>query len=139
MLTDEIARRRQVGHPAESIDATTLRPQVSWGTNPGMTWQLIYQDLKPANLLISAQDRVTVLDLGGCQLINLDTGDVIEFRSEEIEAQSGIPFHREVGMLRLDLAHQLDPVHPYFGEVLDDGRDVPILRDVVGDRNGGRL
>jgi serine/threonine protein kinase len=41
---------------------------------PGMTWQLIYQDLKPANLLVSAQDRVTVLDLGGCQLINLDTG-----------------------------------------------------------------
>lgn len=40
---------------------------------PGMTWQLIYQDLKPSNLLISAQDRVTVLDLGGCQLINLDT------------------------------------------------------------------
>jgi serine/threonine protein kinase len=40
---------------------------------PGMTWQLIYQDLKPSNLLISAQDRVTVLDLGGCQLVNLDT------------------------------------------------------------------
>lgn len=41
---------------------------------PGMTWQMIYQDLKPANLLLSAQDRVTVLDLGGCQLLNLDTG-----------------------------------------------------------------
>ena len=40
----------------------------------GMTWRLIYQDLKPANLLIAAQDRVTVIDLGGCQLINLDTG-----------------------------------------------------------------
>ena len=40
----------------------------------GMTWQLIYQDLKPANLLISSQDRVTVIDLGGCQLVNLDTG-----------------------------------------------------------------
>jgi serine/threonine protein kinase len=40
---------------------------------PGMTWQLIYQDLKPANLLLSALDRVTVLDLGGCQLLNLDT------------------------------------------------------------------
>jgi serine/threonine protein kinase len=39
----------------------------------GMTWQLIYQDLKPANLLLSAQDRVTVVDLGGCQLLNLDT------------------------------------------------------------------
>jgi len=40
---------------------------------PGMTWQLIYQDLKPANLLVSDQDRVTVLDLGGCQLQNRDT------------------------------------------------------------------
>ena len=39
----------------------------------GMTWQLIYQDLKPANLLISSQDRVTVIDLGGCQLLNLAT------------------------------------------------------------------
>jgi serine/threonine protein kinase len=41
---------------------------------PGMTWRLIYQDLKPANLLLADQDRVTVLDLGGCQLLNLDTG-----------------------------------------------------------------
>jgi serine/threonine protein kinase len=40
---------------------------------PGMTWQLIYQDLKPANLLLAALDRVTVLDLGGCQLLNVDT------------------------------------------------------------------
>jgi serine/threonine protein kinase len=40
---------------------------------PGMTWQLIYQDLKPANILLSEQDRVTVLDLGGCQLVNLET------------------------------------------------------------------
>src|SRR5205085_6019170 len=31
------------------------------------------QDLKPGNLLVSAQDRITVLDLGGCQLINLAT------------------------------------------------------------------
>src|SRR5262249_17730121 len=41
---------------------------------PGMTWRLIYQDLKPSNLFLSAQDRVSVLDLGGCQLLNLDTG-----------------------------------------------------------------
>ncbi|MCI0463363.1 MAG: protein kinase [Gemmataceae bacterium] len=40
----------------------------------GMTWRLIYQDLKPSNLLLAAQDRVTVIDLGGCQLVNLDTG-----------------------------------------------------------------
>jgi serine/threonine protein kinase len=41
---------------------------------PGMTWQLIYQDLKPANLLVAGHDRVTVIDLGGCQLTNLATG-----------------------------------------------------------------
>ncbi len=41
---------------------------------PGMTWRLIYQDLKPSNLLLSALDRVTVLDLGGCQLVNLENG-----------------------------------------------------------------
>ena len=41
---------------------------------PGMTWRLVYQDLKPANLLLSEHDRITVLDLGGCQLTNLATG-----------------------------------------------------------------
>ncbi len=41
---------------------------------PGMTWQIIYQDLKPSNLLLSSQDRVTVIDLGGSQLVNLDSG-----------------------------------------------------------------
>jgi serine/threonine protein kinase len=40
----------------------------------GMTWQLIYQDLKPANVLVAAQDRVSLLDLGGCQLLNQETG-----------------------------------------------------------------
>ena len=40
----------------------------------GMTWQLVYQDLKPANLIVAAHDRVTVIDLGGCQLSNLATG-----------------------------------------------------------------
>jgi serine/threonine protein kinase len=40
----------------------------------GMTWRLIYQDLKPSNMLVAEHDRVTVIDLGGCQLINLATG-----------------------------------------------------------------
>jgi serine/threonine protein kinase len=40
----------------------------------GMIWRLIYQDLKPGNILVGAHDRVTVLDLGGCQLVNLATG-----------------------------------------------------------------
>lgn len=41
---------------------------------PGMTWRLIYQDLKPDNLLLAENDRVTVIDLGGCQLLNLVNG-----------------------------------------------------------------
>jgi serine/threonine protein kinase len=40
---------------------------------PGMTWQLIYQDLKPSNVLLGSLDRVSVVDLGGCQLQNRDT------------------------------------------------------------------
>jgi serine/threonine protein kinase len=40
----------------------------------GMTWRLVYQDLKLANLLIGDHDRITVLDLGGCQLSNVETG-----------------------------------------------------------------
>jgi serine/threonine protein kinase len=41
---------------------------------PRMTWRLVYQDLKPSNLLLAEHDRVTLIDLGGCQLINLATG-----------------------------------------------------------------
>jgi serine/threonine-protein kinase len=40
---------------------------------PGMTWQLVYQDLKPANVLLSGPDRVSVVDLGGCQVCNVET------------------------------------------------------------------
>lgn len=35
----------------------------------GQTWQLVYQDMKPGNLLVDARGRVTVLDFGGCQLV----------------------------------------------------------------------
>jgi serine/threonine protein kinase len=41
---------------------------------PGTTWQLIYQDLKPANVQLGDQDRVTLQNLDGCQLLNRDTG-----------------------------------------------------------------
>jgi serine/threonine protein kinase len=34
----------------------------------GATWQLIYQDLKPANILLGSRDRATLLDMGGCFL-----------------------------------------------------------------------
>jgi serine/threonine-protein kinase len=39
-----------------------------------MTWQLIYQDLKPANLLLAVLDQVRFLRLDCCQLVNRDSG-----------------------------------------------------------------
>jgi serine/threonine protein kinase len=41
---------------------------------PGMTWQVIYQDLKPSNILVGEQDRVSVLDWGGCHIRNQESG-----------------------------------------------------------------
>ena len=35
----------------------------------GLTWELVYQDMKPGNLLVDRQGRVTVLDFGGCQIV----------------------------------------------------------------------
>jgi serine/threonine protein kinase len=35
----------------------------------GQTWELVYQDMKPGNLLVDDQGRVTVLDFGGCQVV----------------------------------------------------------------------
>lgn len=35
----------------------------------GQTWELVYQDLKPGNILLDGRGRATVLDFGGCQLV----------------------------------------------------------------------
>jgi serine/threonine protein kinase len=37
-------------------------------TIAGATWRLIYQDLKPANIMLGAHDRAYLIDLGGCRL-----------------------------------------------------------------------
>jgi serine/threonine protein kinase len=34
----------------------------------GASWRLIYQDLKPANIMLGAGDRAYLIDLGGCRL-----------------------------------------------------------------------
>lgn len=65
------ARSLRIMHQVVDVLHTLHQPQ---RMRPGMTWRLIYQDLKPGNLLLSEQDRITVLDLGGCQLLNLETG-----------------------------------------------------------------
>lgn len=65
------ARALRIYLQAVDVLATLHQPMPM---RAGMTWQLVYQDLKPSNLLLSDRDRVTVLDLGGCQLANLDNG-----------------------------------------------------------------
>ncbi len=35
----------------------------------GQTWELVYQDLKPGNILVDEYGHVTVIDFGGCQLM----------------------------------------------------------------------
>jgi serine/threonine protein kinase len=37
-------------------------------TVAGATWELIYQDLKPANIMLGAHDRAYLIDFGGCRL-----------------------------------------------------------------------
>ena len=37
-------------------------------TVSGTTWQLVYQDMKPANIMLGAHDRAYLIDLGGCRL-----------------------------------------------------------------------
>ena len=40
-----------------------------WRLRNGRTWHCIYQDLKPANILIDPLGRPTLLDFGGCQVV----------------------------------------------------------------------
>ena len=69
-------------HQVTEVLRALHRPQPM---RPGMIWQLIYQDLKPSNLLLSDQDRVNVLDLGGCQLVNLETDLLAKYVQRQME------------------------------------------------------
>src|SRR5512135_2604226 len=40
-----------------------------WRLKGGRTWHCIYQDLKPANIMIDPLGRPTLLDFGGCQVV----------------------------------------------------------------------
>lgn len=52
----------QVARVLELVQQPLEMPQ-------GQTWRLVYQDLKPANILIDRYGHATVLDFGGCQLV----------------------------------------------------------------------
>lgn len=40
-----------------------------WRLATGRTWHCVYQDLKPANLMLDEPGRLTLLDFGGCQVV----------------------------------------------------------------------
>lgn len=48
---------------------TLARLQRPWRQDNGRTWVCLYQDLKPANLLIDPTGRLHLVDLGGCQVL----------------------------------------------------------------------
>lgn len=40
-----------------------------WRMSSGRTWHCVYQDLKPANIVIDPWGRPSLLDFGGCQVV----------------------------------------------------------------------
>lgn len=40
-----------------------------WRLQSGRTWHCIYQDLKPANLMVEPDGSLKLIDLGGCQVV----------------------------------------------------------------------
>ncbi len=59
-------RALELIRPLVSILATLHEP---WRHESGRTWHCIYQDFKPANILIDPLGRPTLLDFGGCQVV----------------------------------------------------------------------
>lgn len=43
--------------------------QEPWRLSSGRTWHCVYQDLKPANIVIDPLGRASLLDFGGCQVV----------------------------------------------------------------------
>jgi len=48
-----------------------------WQLQSGRTWQCVYQDLKPSNILIDALGKPTLIDFSGCQVV-IDGVPVLE-------------------------------------------------------------
>lgn len=66
----------------EPIVSVIARLQVPWRLQSGKTWHCVYQDLKPANLMVDSLGRLVLVDFGGCQVV-VDGVPVLEGSSTE--------------------------------------------------------
>ena len=58
---DSVEVLAQVCHVLAELHVPVMRD--------GREWRLVYQDLKPDNILLGDRDAVSLIDLGGCRLI----------------------------------------------------------------------
>jgi len=65
---DGLAERRAL-RMILPVVRTLAELHAPWRPATGRTWHCVYQDLKPANLMLDDLDRLTLLDFGGCQVV----------------------------------------------------------------------
>jgi serine/threonine protein kinase len=110
-----------------------------WTQQNGRTWHCVYQDLKPANILVGLSGRATLIDFGGCQVV-VDGVPVLEgactpgYAPPECEGPARVLLPcADVYTLGATLYHMLTGIDPR--EALDlarlPSRVSPALRDFL--------
>ncbi|QDU80675.1 Serine/threonine-protein kinase PrkC [Polystyrenella longa] len=60
---------QQALYLVDQVAAVIETMHQSWQMPNDMTWDLVYQDLKPSNILIDDFGHATLIDFGGCQIV----------------------------------------------------------------------
>jgi serine/threonine-protein kinase len=77
VVLEELIAREFPGGMPEPLALDLIGPIVRtlallhepWTLRNGRRWHCVYQDLKPANVLVDPLGRPTLLDFGGCQVV----------------------------------------------------------------------